>query len=102
LIITNVPGSQLPLYMNGARLTHQFGMGPVTHGLGLFIAATSYAGNISFCVTADRQLVPDVDRVCRCIEASLDELRHARPPSTKAATVRKRKPAVGKKGKVRK
>ena len=102
LIITNVPGSQLPLYMNGARLTHQFGMGPVTHGLGLFIAATSYAGNISFCVTADRQLVPDVDCVCRCIEAALEELQHAQPRLAKAATVRKRKPAAGKKGKVRK
>jgi hypothetical protein len=88
--------------MNGARLTHQFGMGPVTHGLGLFIAATSYAGNISFCVTADRQLVPDVDNVCRCIEASLDELRNARPPVMKSATVRKRKRAAGNKGKVRK
>ena len=77
--------------MNGARLTHQFGMGPVTHGLGLFIAAISYNGVISFCVTADRQLVPDVDVVCRCIEGSLDELRRARPAAKRAATVRKRK-----------
>jgi hypothetical protein len=88
--------------MNGARLTHQFGMGPVTHGLGLFIAATSYDGSISFCVTADRQLVPDVDSVCRCIEASLDELRHGRQPLTRAGTVRRRKSPVAGKGKVRK
>ena len=105
LIITNVPGPQVPLYMNGARLTHQFGMGPVTHGLGLFIAAISYDGVISFCVTADRQLVPDVDVVCRCIEASLDELRHARPPvksRDEAATARKRKRPAGTRRKVRK
>jgi WS/DGAT/MGAT family acyltransferase len=102
LIITNVPGPQQPLYMNGARLTHQFGMGPVTHGLGLFIAAISYDGVISFCVTADRHLVPDVDVVCRCIEGSLDELRRARPPVKQAAVARKRKRPAGTRSKVRK
>jgi WS/DGAT/MGAT family acyltransferase len=78
LIITNVPGPQYPLYMNGARLTHQFGMGPVTHGLGLFIAAFSYNGVVSICITADRPLVPDVDVLCGCIEASFGELRQAK------------------------
>lgn len=78
LIVTNVPGPQAPLYMNGARLTHQFGMGPVTHGLGLFISAHSYAGTVSFCITADRQLVPDVDALVRCLQESCKEL--LRPP----------------------
>jgi hypothetical protein len=64
--------------MNGARLTHQFGMGPVTHGLGLFIAAFSYNGVVSICITADRPLVPDVDVLCGCIEASFGELRKAK------------------------
>jgi diacylglycerol O-acyltransferase len=88
--------------MNGARLTPQFGMGPVTHGLGLFIAAISYDGVITFCVTADRQLVPDVDLVCRCIAGSLDELQRARPPAKRAAAVRQRKRPVGRSSKVRK
>jgi len=101
LIITNVPGPQIPLYMKGARLTHQFGMGPVTHGLGLFIAAISYNGVISFCVTADRQLVPDVDVLCGCIEAAFDELRRARVP-TPARRVRKPVPAGRRKHPVRK
>jgi WS/DGAT/MGAT family acyltransferase len=102
LIITNIPGPQEPLYMNGARLTHQFGMGPVTHGLGLFIAAISYDGVITFCVTADRQLVPDVDLVCRCIADSLDELQRARPAAKRAAAVRQRKQPVGTSSRVRK
>jgi diacylglycerol O-acyltransferase len=91
LIITNVPGAQFPLYMNGARLTHQFGMGPVSHGLGLFIAATSYDGAISFCVTADRQLVPDVDFFCRCIDASCKELGRLQATAPGRAPARKRK-----------
>jgi WS/DGAT/MGAT family acyltransferase len=82
LIVTNVPGPQVPLYMNGARLTHQFGMGPVTHGLGLFISAHSYAGTVSFCITADRSLVPDVDALARCLQESYNELQ--RPPRARA------------------
>lgn len=88
LIITNVPGSRSPLYMNGARLTHQFGMGPVTHGLGLFIAAHSYNGIVSFCITADRQLVPDVDVLVRCLEESFAELQRSRRVSSKAVATR--------------
>jgi WS/DGAT/MGAT family acyltransferase len=86
LIVTNVPGPQVPLYMNGARLTHQFGMGPVTHGLGLFISAHSYAGAISFCITADRRLLPDADRLVRCLEQSYAELqvpRRAKPQGSR-------------------
>jgi WS/DGAT/MGAT family acyltransferase len=85
LIISNVPGPQFPLYMHGARLTHQYGMGPVAHGLGLFIAATSYNGAITFCITADRKLVPDVEFLRRCIEASFDELQRLAAQATKAA-----------------
>jgi len=88
LIITNVPGSQFPLYMNGARLTHQFGMGPVTHGLGLFIAAHSYNGIVSFCITADRQLVPDVDVLVRCLEESFSELKKSRRVSANTVNTR--------------
>ncbi|MCX7054788.1 MAG: WS/DGAT domain-containing protein, partial [Proteobacteria bacterium] len=85
---TNVPGSQSPLYMNGARLTHQFGMGPVTHGLGLFIAAHSYNGIVSFCITADRQLVPDVDVLVRCLEESFSELKKSRRVSANSVNTR--------------
>jgi WS/DGAT/MGAT family acyltransferase len=102
LIVTNVPGPQFPLYMNGARLTHQFGMGPVTHGLGLFIAAHSYNGVVSFCITADRQLVPDVDVLVRCLQESFAELRQSKRASAQAVarhrpkrtarTVRKARP----------
>lgn len=77
LIITNVPGPQYTLYMNGARLVRQFGMGPVAHGMGLFIAALSYDGWVGFSLTADRRLVPDLPFLRECIEASFAELHGA-------------------------
>jgi len=77
LIITNVPSSPVRQYMNGARLTHQYGMGPVSHGLGLFISANGYHDAITFCLTADSKLVPDLDFLCECIERSYRELQTA-------------------------
>ena len=91
LFITNVRGSSEPLYMHGARLTHQFGMGPLTHGMGLFIAATTYAGTVSIAATADSQLMPDIGFFGECVEGSFAELRE----SHKAGAKRR---AAGKSG----
>lgn len=77
LFISNVPGPQVPLYMNGARLTHQFGLAPLANNMGLFIAALSYNGTISFSVTSERNILPDIDFFRTCIEAAFKELRHA-------------------------
>ena len=81
LCITNVPGPQFPLYMNGAILTHQFGMGPITNNMGLFLAALSYNGHISFSVTSDRAIMPDSEFFADCIRSAFDELRQALPAS---------------------
>ncbi len=81
LCITNVPGPQFPLYMNGAMLTHQFGMGPIANNMGLFLAALSYHGRISFSVTSDRAMMPDSDFFADCIRSAFDELCQTLPES---------------------
>jgi WS/DGAT/MGAT family acyltransferase len=97
LVITNVPSSPIPLYMKGARLTHQFGMGPVTHGMGLFISANSYDQAMSFCLTADRKLVPDIEVLGVCLRDAFDELRQARAPTLRrGGTARKGTPRPGR------
>jgi diacylglycerol O-acyltransferase / wax synthase len=101
LFISNVPGPQFPLFMNGAKLTHQYGLGPLANNMGLFIAALSYNGNISFSITTDRKIMPDVEFFRKCIQASFAELRAAldKPakatgkPKIKAAAKPKRKSA---------
>jgi WS/DGAT/MGAT family acyltransferase len=93
LVITNVPSSRQALYLRGARLTHQFGMGPVTHGLGLFIAANGYHDTIAFCLSADSALLPDLEFLRACVEDSFAELVAAAGAGTR---VRKssRRPAA--------
>jgi diacylglycerol O-acyltransferase / wax synthase len=92
LFITNVPGPQFPLYMNGAMLTQQFGMGPIANNMGLFIAALSYNGRVSFSVTCDRAIMPDSEFFADCIRSAFDELCQALPESQpRQGKVRKQK-----------
>lgn len=88
LFISNVPGPQVQLYMNGAKLTNQFAMAPLANNMGLFIAALSYNGSISFSVTSERNIMPDIHFFCECIEASLKELLAVKHPAMKPARKR--------------
>jgi len=99
LFISNVPGPQSPLYMNGAEQVGFYGMAPLVNGMGLFIATPSYNGQISFSVTSTREVIPDMRFFTGCLEKSLSELKRAakpRKPTTKRAkTPRKRRKASG-------
>ena len=94
LFISNVPGPQLPLYMNGALQMGQYGMAPLANGMGLFIAALSYNGTVSFNVTSTREILPDVQFFMSCLKRSLQALIRASKPVKKK---RVRKKAVVKK-----
>ena len=72
LFISNVPGPQIPLFMNGARQVGVYGLAPLVNGMGLFIATPSYNGEISFNVTSTREILPDIDFFIDCLESSLD------------------------------
>lgn len=74
LLISNVPGPQIPLYMNGAKTLRSYGLAPLVNGMGLFVATLSYNGQISFCVTSTREILPDVEFLITCFERSLEEL----------------------------
>ena len=76
--ISNVPGPQVPVYMNGARLVTQMGLGPLSDRMGLFIAVTSQNGRISFSATSCRRTMPDVDFFMECVRESFQEL-HVKP-----------------------
>ena len=85
LFISNVPGPQVPLYMNGALQVGAYGMAPLVNGMGLFIATPSYNGEITFNVISTREILPDMEFFVDCIEASVDELKSATKPKKKRA-----------------
>ena len=91
LFISNVPGPQVPLYMNGARQVGIYGMAPLVNGMGLFIATPSYNGEITFNVTSTRELIPDIRFFLKCLTKSLSEMLRAAKPA-KSRRTRARKP----------
>ena len=83
LVITNVPGPQIPLYQCGAELLETWGCGPLLDGVGLIISAHSYNGKLFLCATSCRDIVTDPDFLADCMQASFEELHQAARPKRK-------------------
>ncbi|MCW2856149.1 MAG: Diacylglycerol O-acyltransferase [Marmoricola sp.] len=74
LVITNVPGPQFPMYMAGAEMIETYPVPPLQPGFALAIGVTSYDGGVYYGITADRDILPDVDVLGQCVREALDEL----------------------------
>jgi WS/DGAT/MGAT family acyltransferase len=74
LVITNVPGPQVPLYMNGHKMLAHMGMAPVFDGMGLIMPVFSYDGVISISPTVAANVMPDVDLFTKYIRDAAHEL----------------------------
>jgi hypothetical protein len=77
LVVTNVPGPQIPLYVLGRELEDVFPVGFLPPNQALFVAIMSYNGGINFGLLADYDSMEDVDLVAGGIERSLAELAEA-------------------------
>ena len=77
LVVTNVPGPQVPIYTLGAMLLEIYPHVPLIARLGLGIALTSYDGRLCWGFNADYDLVPDLERFVQMTRDSFDELRAA-------------------------
>jgi WS/DGAT/MGAT family acyltransferase len=77
MIVTNVPGPQQPLYLLGARLEATYPQLPLFEHQGLGVAVMSYLGNIHFGLVADWDVVPDLTRFARSIDASAAALEES-------------------------
>lgn len=75
LVVTNVHGPQLPLYLLGAPLREFHPLLPLFERQGLAMAAMSYLGRVSFGLSADWNLVPDLHELPALLTESLAELR---------------------------
>jgi diacylglycerol O-acyltransferase / wax synthase len=77
LVVSNVPGPQMPLYIAGARVLASYPTMPLAEEMGLAIATTSLAGTMAFGITADWDSVPDIDALASALEESIQELQKA-------------------------
>jgi hypothetical protein len=74
LVVSNIPGPQVPLYLAGARLVANYPSMPLGRNSALSIACTSLGGTMAFGLTADWDALPDVDALAIAMEDSLAEL----------------------------
>jgi WS/DGAT/MGAT family acyltransferase len=78
--ITNVPGSRLPMYLQGAQLTYVSAIMPISDGMGLVFSVTGYNEAIVISFTACYEQIPDPDVFAQCLRDSFQEyLALARP-----------------------
>jgi len=72
-VITNVPGSSVPIYLNGARMTYFSAIMPINDGLGLVFTVTSYDGKIIVSPTSCREQMPDPEAFAQCLRDCFQE-----------------------------
>ncbi len=77
VVVTNVPGPQIPLYVAGARLRAHVGMGPIFDGMGVILPVFSYDGRISIGVTSCPEIMPDPEVFTAGFLPALEELEQA-------------------------
>ena len=77
LVVTNVPGPQIPLYCMGARMIEAYPIVPLAQNLSLGIAILSYCGVLHFGLYADGDACPDLALLGEDLRASFRELGQA-------------------------
>jgi len=80
VVITNVPGPQIDMYMAGHKLLALMGMAPLIDGMGLLITVLSYNGVLSISPTSSPAVMPDLDVFTRYLRESANELETAALP----------------------
>jgi WS/DGAT/MGAT family acyltransferase len=74
LVVTNVPGPQLPLFLLGARLERCYPVVNLQPKQGIGVGLFSYAGTLGWGFTADRDQAPDLYIFADSVMASFEEL----------------------------
>ncbi len=80
LVVTNVPGPQIPLYMLGRRLSAMYPMVPLAATQALGVAVISYDGRLHFGLNADFDALTDLADFAEDLRGALSELVTAAGP----------------------
>lgn len=75
VVISNVPGPPMPLYMAGAKMLTNYPTSIIVHGLALNITVQSYNTSLDFGLMADAAAMPDVRELAQAMTVAFDDLR---------------------------
>jgi diacylglycerol O-acyltransferase / wax synthase len=77
LVVTNVPGPQVPLYTLGRKMLEVYPVLPLSPNTTVGIALFSYDGTVGFGLLGDYDTAPDLGVLAEGIEKSISELLQA-------------------------
>jgi diacylglycerol O-acyltransferase len=77
LVVSNVPGPQVPLYYLGCEVAAMYPLGPIFHGSGLNITVMSLNGKLDVGIVSCPELLPDLWDMADDFQVALDELLDA-------------------------
>jgi WS/DGAT/MGAT family acyltransferase len=81
MIVTNVPGPRVPVYMLGARMLESYPVVPLMAGEALNIALFSYEGGLFWGFNADRDALPDLHDFAASVPSGFEALAKAVAPA---------------------
>jgi WS/DGAT/MGAT family acyltransferase len=88
VVVTNVPGPQIPLYLLGRRLRELYPVVPLARRQALGIAVMSYDGHLGFGLLADYDRLPELETIARAIRRAIASLSRAAAVPARPARVR--------------
>lgn len=74
LVVSNVPGPQMPLYFLGAQVDAMYPLGPIFHGAGLNITVMSLNGKLNVGLISCPELLPDLSALADGFIPGMKEL----------------------------
>jgi len=77
LVVTNVPGPQIPLYLLGRRLEAIYPVVPLAENQALGVAVMSYTGRLGFGLLADYDAMPGLEVLAAALEEAIEDLAAA-------------------------
>lgn len=96
VVISNVPGPQLPLYLAGARMLTNYPTSIAVHGLALNVTVQTYNQSLDIGLIACGEAVPETGELAAYVEAAFMEFQAlpvAEATPETAPAVKKRAPA---------
>lgn len=77
LLVTNVPGPQIPLYLLDRQMLDAFPVPFLAENHGLAVAIMSYNGRINFGILGDYDAIPDIQVIADSLADARDDLLDA-------------------------
>lgn len=75
VVVSNVPGPPVPIYLGGARMEGIYPVSAIADGVGLNVTLFSYRDDLQLGLVADREMVPDIWDLMADFHDEMDSMR---------------------------